>query len=177
MTMPNTNRKLLVASEKLFISNNILNQFSKDHDVLLFSYDNKKTLEENSRATWRDITTLIGLSYDQVIFMGVGQECNLSYHLYEKRNLFFDAVVFINYEPENPGELNEFIKEKMVLDKSKIYTLSNKKKLNMISDNHEQLPWYSTIRSKRLAQAIYSFVVYDSYSQDGLDGTNTRIIK
>lgn len=177
MTMPNTNRKLLVGSEKLFISNNILNQFSKDHDVLLYSYDNKKTLEHNSRVLWREITALIGLSYDQVIFMGVGQECNLSYHLFDKRNLFFDAVIFFNYENENPGELDETIKDKMMVSKCNIYTLSNKKKLNMISDNHEQLPWYSTIRSKRLAQAIYSFVVYGTYNQDGLDGTNTRIIK
>lgn len=177
MTMPITNRKLLVGSEKLFISNNIVNQLSKDHDIIMFSYDKKKTLEENSRALWRDIAGHIATGYDKVVFLGLGQECNLVYSLYEKRNMSFDGAVFINYKRENEGDLTSLSKERFELSNTKLYTISNSKKLDMFSQNHEQLKWYQTIRAKKLGQIIHSFLVHDTYGETYLEGINTRFVR
>lgn len=175
--MPITNRKLLVGSEKLFISNNIVNQLSKDHDIVMFSYDKKKTLEQNSRVLWRDIAGLIATGYDKVVFLGVGQECNLVYSLYETRNLSFDGAVFLNYKRENDGDLTSLAKDRFELSNTKLYTISNGRILEVISENHEQIKWYQTTRSKKVGQMIYSFLVHDTYGENYLQGPNTRFLK
>lgn len=180
MTMLNqTNRKLLVGSQKLLNTNNILVEFSKDHDIIQFSYNPNETLEKNTRLLWRHIRMYIASPYQKLTFMGIGQECNLMYELYDKKNLVFDAGVFVNYKDPVDGKVSLQLQKDMSLAGTKIYTYStyNKKEHPVvISQSHQALPLYSTIRSQRLAKEIYGCVVYGSYCENYLDGPNTKVL-
>lgn len=180
MTMPNkTNRKLIVASEKLFISNSILNEFSKDHDILTFNYNPTLDLETNARAIWKRIKTHLDNSYERISFIAHGIDCNVIYSLFKDRNLDFDAAVFVDYQkPDTLGILPTY-ENALKNSKVKIYSFStrNKKETPLaIIQSHQSLPWYYTTRSRRLAQEIYGCIVYDAYQQNYLSGANSRFI-
>ena len=169
-TMPNkTQRTLLVGSEKLFQANNILNQFSKEHDIYLYSYNENISLKANAKALYREILPLLRENYEQVVFMGYGSDCNLLYGLYDDKGLKFDAGVFVNY-----------LHEHLELDKAKIYsfvTKGNKKRpVEYLTDHQYVKSLFGTIRSKRLSQEIFGCVVYGAYNKDCLTGEPTLFL-
>ena len=86
--MPNkTNRKLIVGSEKLFQPNHILEQFSLDHDVLTYSYNDNLTLKANSKVLYKLLKSHLAKGYDRLVFMGHEVDCNLLYELYDDKGL------------------------------------------------------------------------------------------
>lgn len=172
MTMLNSNnRKLIVGSEKLFLSNQLATMFSKDHDILLFSYDDKLNPKDNSRMIWRTLSKMFAKEYDKIVFMGLGSDCNVLQNLYKDRGLAFDAGVLVNYTKIDSESIVEKDSAK------KIWSFSNKKRPEIVSYNHQSLPWYYTIRSKRLAQEIYGTIVYGVYDQTYLDGDVTEFYR
>ncbi len=179
-TMPNkTHRNLIVGSEKLFQANNILNQFSLQHDVYLFSYNENLSLKANAKALFRNLIPYLRDNYDNVIFMGHGIDCNVLYGLYDDKNLKFDAGVFINYQYCD-DVVPSHIHEHLELDKAKIYsfvTKGNKKRpVEYLTDHQYVNSLFGTIRSKRLAQEIYGCVVYGAYNLNCLSGEPTEFI-
>lgn len=172
--MLNTNRKLLVASGTLFISPKILNQFSKDHDIVLFNYNPTIDLKQNARALFKSLQKHLDWGYDKYIFLGKGQDCTLCYALYEHKNMLFDAAVFVNYKELEPISDDT----KITLAKaSKIFSYSTKKGGTPVeATNHQNLnTLFGTTRSKRLAQDIYGQIVYGVYNELYLDGKASQI--
>lgn len=179
-TMPNkTQRTLLVGSEKLFQANNILNQFSKEHDIYLCSYNENISLKANAKALYREILPLLRENYEQVVFMGYGSDCNLLYGLYDDKGLKFDAGVFVNYQ-HCDDSVPSHIHEHLELDKAKIYsfvTKGNKKRpVEYLTDHQYVKSLFGTIRSKRLSQEIFGCVVYGAYNKDCLTGEPTLFL-
>ena len=174
-----TNRKLIVASEKLFISNSLLKEFMKDHDILTFNYDTSIDLEENSREVWKKFIMNLDYSYDKIVFMGHGVDCNIIYPLYRNKKLDFDAAVFVDYKNPDTLLIPPSYEEALRKSKVKIYSFStrNKKETpSAIIQSHQSLPWYHTTRSYRLAQEIYGCIVYDTYQENYLSGANSKLI-
>lgn len=177
--MPNSNRKLLVASEKLFISNSLLRQFAKDHDILSFNYNHSMDLESNARAIWGKIKLNLDKDYEKIVFIAHGVDCNVLYYLYRDRNLNFDAAVFVDYDTPDTLGVTPRYTNALKQSKVKIYsfaTMAKKITPPEAVQSHQSLPWYYTTRSSRLAQEIFGCVVYDAYQENYLSGTNSKFI-
>jgi hypothetical protein len=178
--MPNkTNRKLIVGSEKLFQPNNILEQFSIDHDVLTFSYNDNLSLKANSKVLYKVLRSYLAKGYDKLVFMGHGIDCNLLYELYDDKALKFDAGVFVNYKQSSDGEVSLITQEHLFME-TKIYSFSTqgneKRPVAYLTDHQSLRTAFRTIRSKRLAQEIYGCVVYGAYQMNGLKGKPTAFV-
>lgn len=172
--MLNTNnRKLIVGSEKLFISNNILYQLNKDHDIFLFSYNTNKTLIENTKVLYKNLKIHLNESKDKLVFMGLKKECNLLYSLAKDKSLFFDGAIFINYQPLFDMSQIDFDTLDQVNEKTKIYKY---KTTNSQSDGLTVKTLFGSTRSKKLAQNIYASLVYDVYQENFLDGKPTAFV-
>lgn len=174
-----TNRKLIVGSEKLFTSNNLAYEFGKDHDIFLYSYDQNKDVTYNSRMIWRDLKPYLVKSYDHITFMGHGMDANVVYDLHMERRLDFDAIVTVNHLLPVSVDNWEKVHDELLQTASKRYSFSygtNTKRPVIIFDNHQSLPFFTTLRSRRLAQEIYGCVVYGAYEQTHLVGSNTEFI-
>jgi hypothetical protein len=170
-----TNSKLIVGSEKLFLSNNLLTSFSKDHDIFQISIDPQRSLEEQSRVIWRDLKNTLDKPYSSIVFMGLGYDCNVRYELYRKRKFVFDGAIFVN--PIIDEDISD---EELVLEQDKTYSFSTqgiKKTPANLSKVHQCLPRFHGLRSRRLALEIYGCVVYGFYQQDYLSGANTEFIR
>ena len=181
MTMPNkTKRSLIVGSEKLFQANNIAYQFSKAHDIILFSYNNNISLKANSKALYRTIMTkLLEYKYENVTFMGHDIDCNILYGIYDDKGFIFTAGVFVNFKSVSET-IPDHIHDHLELEKAKVYnfvTKGNKKRPVKYLTDHQYIPsLFKTIRSKRLAQEIFGCVVYGAYKKDSLEGQPTRFL-
>lgn len=174
-----TNRKLIVGSEKLFTSNNLAYEFGKDHDIFLYSYDMNKDVSYNSRIIWRDLKPYLVKPYEHVSFMGYGLDANVVYDLHLTRQLKFDAIVTVNHKFINQFEDWEKTHNELLQTSAKMYSFSygtNTKRPVIIFDNHQSLPFFTSLRSRRLAQEIYGCVVYGAYEQTHLVGSNTEFI-
>jgi len=175
--MPNkTNRKLIVGSEKLFLANNILEEFSIDHDILTFSYDKDLTLKANSKILYKALKTPLAKGYSKIVFMGHGLDCNLLYELYDDKGLVFDAGVFVNYKKDRNTEISLITQEHLNIE-TKIYSFSTfgdkKRPVAYLTDHQPLKTLFATTRSKRLAQEIFGCVVYGAYQMNGLKGKPT----
>lgn len=178
--MPNkTNRKLIVGSEKLFQPNHILEQFSLDHDVLTYSYNDNLTLKANSKVLYKLLKSHLAKGYDRLVFMGHEVDCNLLYELYDDKGLKFDAGVFINYKKTDDGEVSLITQEHLFME-TKIYSFSTqgneKRPVAYLTDHQSLRTVFGTIRSKRLAQEIYGCVVYGAYEMNSLYGEPTAFV-
>ncbi len=177
-TMPNKNRKLIVASEKLFQPNNILTEFAIDHDIVTFSYNPQLSVRANSKAIYKKIIHLLEKNYDTVVFMGHGLDCNVLYELYDNKSLIFTAGVFVNFKQVqgyNPSQITQ----EHLFSESKIYSFTtgvNKKRPVNYLSSHQSIPTILGIRSKRLAQEIFGCVVYGAYGLDYLEGSPSSFV-
>lgn len=167
------NRKLIVGSDKLFISNNILSQLNKDHDIALFSYDPNQSLIANTKTLYRDIKLHLNESKDKLVFMGYKKDCNLLYALAKDKSLFFDGAIFVNYEPMFGSTEFDFKTMDEVALNTKIYKYRTSKSLSV--GEFIKTP-FGSIRSKKLAQNIYASLVYDLYQENFLDGKPTAFV-
>lgn len=179
--MPNkTKRKLIVASEKLFISNNILEQFSIDHDILTFSYNDNLNLRSNSKALYKLMKRHLEKGYDKIVFMGHGVDCNLLYELYDDKDMVFTAGVFVNYKKPQGEQVSDITQEHLFME-TKIYSFSTygdkKRPVAYLTDHQSLRTVFGNIRSKRLAQEIFGCIVYGAYQMNGLLGRPTAFIK
>lgn len=172
--MLNSNRKLIVGSGSLFISSKIMEQFPKDHDIVTFNYDSKITLVQNSKMLFKYLQKHLDWGYDKYIFMGNAHDCNLCYALYKHKNLLFDAAVFVNYEPSQ--EISEDT-QISVGKATKIFSYTTKKTTAPAQVvNHQSIKTvFGTVRSERLAQDIYSQLVYGVYEEMYLEGPATTL--
>lgn len=179
--MPNkTKRSLIVGSEKLFQSNNIAYEFSKAHDIILFSYNKDISLKANSKALYRTILTKLAEErYENVTFMGYDIDCNILYGIYEDKGFVFTAGVFVNFKSIDEP-MSEHVHDHLDLARAKIYsfvTKGNKKRpARYLTDHQYVKSLFGTIRSKRLAKEIFGCVVYGAYNKDCLVGEPTRFI-
>ena len=175
-----TNRKLIVGSEILFVSNNLLTQFSKDHDIFTFHLNDKQSLDTTARQVWRDLKPYLQKDYDHIVFMGYKDDSDVVFRLNQDRNLAFDAAVFVNYEPTGEIDSLALSIEKLEQAQTKVYSFNyghKKNRLDGLVENHQSLPIWTNLRSERLASEIYGCVVYGAYQQTSLSGTNTEFIK
>ena len=174
-----TNRNLIVGSEVLFISNNLLSMFSKDHDIFTFHHERNQDIKQTARQAWRDLKPYLQKDYDNVIFMGYRDDSDVVFDLFETRKLTFDAAVFVNYEPA--GQINNLRDSlyEMKKAKTKIYSFSygtDKNRLANLIETHQSLPIWTNLRSARLAQEIFGCILYENYEMTSLSGTNTEFI-
>lgn len=176
--MLNTNRKLIVGSGELFISSKIMEQFSKDHTIVTFTYNPLISLKENSKIIFKKLQRHLDAGYDKYVFFGKGQDCNLYYALYEHKKMLFDAGVFVNFFPTTEKIKPETIQ--FLKDNSKLFSYSTGKKnghLPKEMTNHQIIKTpLRTTRSKKLAQDMYGQIVYGVYQENFLEGPNTIII-
>jgi len=180
-TMPNkTNRSLIVGSQKLFQANNILTEFAIGHDVYLFSYDETLSLTANTKALFRDLLVYLRESYDHIVFMGYGVDCNILYGMCLDKNLYFDASVFVNYE-EPYQMVPHRVHNLLAMKESKIYSFSTKgnekRPVEYTTDHQYVKSLFGNIRSKRLAKEIFGCVVYGAYKQNYLSGQPTVFVQ
>jgi len=180
-TMPNkTKRSLIVGSEKLFQANNIAYQFSKAHDIILFSYNNNISLKANSKALYRTIMTKLSqYKYENVTFMGHDIDCNILYGIFDDKGFVFTAGVFVNYKPVDQP-ISYRLDDHLDLAQAKIYNFvtkgDKKRPVKYLTDHQYVHSLFGTIRSKRLAQEIFGCVVYGAYKKDSLEGKPTRFL-
>ena len=175
-----TNRKLIVGSEILFVSNNLLTQFAKDHDIFTFHHNEKDSLDTTARHIWRDLKSYLIKDYDHIVFMGFKDDSDIVFKLNEDRNLLFDAAVFVNYEPTGEIDSLALSIDKLTQAQVNLYSFGyggKKNRLDGLVENHQSLPIWTNLRSERLAQEIYGCVVYGTYKQVSLSGTNTEFIR
>lgn len=175
-----TNRNLIVGSEILFVSNNLLSMFSKDHDIFTFHHERHKDIKETERLIWRDLKPYLQKDYDNIIFIGYRDDSDIVFELFKTRNLIFNAAVFVNYEPA--GQIDDIRKALHDLKKAKtkIYSFSygtDKNRLANLIETHQSLSVWTNLRSTRLAQEIFGCVLYDTYEMTSLSGTNTEFIR
>lgn len=176
--MPNTNRKLIVASEKLFQANNILTQFAKDHDIVTFNYDSQLSMKANAKAVYKKIIHLLEKSYDEIIFMGHKQDCNVLYELYDHKGIIFTAGVFVDYKKAPAYEPSQITQSHLFME-SKVYSFSTsieRKRPVVYLTDHQSCPSLLGIRSKRLAQEIFGCIVYGVYDVNFLEGTPSSFL-
>jgi uncharacterized radical SAM superfamily protein len=177
--MPNANRNLIVGSEILFVSNNLLEMFSKDHDIFTFHHERHAPIDQTAKQVWRDLKPLLAKGYDRIIFIGYRDDSDIVFDLYENRKLIFDAAVFVNYEQfASKLDYKDYL-AKMKQDGVDLYSFSfgtDKKKLANLIETHQSLSFWTNLRSLRLAQEIYGCVVYGTYKLDYLAGSNTRFV-
>jgi len=179
--MLNTNRKLIVASEKLFLYNNILSEFDKDHDILTFSYNPKISKNANAKAIYRDLNKHLQGKYDKIVFMGLESDCNLLHELYIDKGLKFDAAIFVNYKKSEIHGI-DLKTQKSTARHIPIYSFSVRKSeaiqsLTYLEEHHDIPTLFKSIRSKRLAKEIYGVIVYGIYRVNFLEGTPSKLIK
>lgn len=179
--MPNTNRNLIVASEKLFLYNNILNEFDKDHDILTFSYNPKISKNANAKAIYRNLNKHLQGKYDKIVFMGLESDCNLLHELYIDKALTFDAAIFVNYRKSEIHGL-DLRTQQNTAHHTPIYSFSVRRNdtvqpLAYLKEHHNVPSLFRSIRSKRLAKEIYGVVVYGIYELNFLEGTPSKLIK
>lgn len=181
MTMPNiTKRSLIVGSEKLFQSNNIAYEFSKAHDIILFSYNNDISLKANSKVLYRKVMSKLSEhKYQNVTFMGHGVDCNILYGIYQDKAFVFNAGVLVNYKPVDQS-ITSTLDDHLDLAQAKIYNFvtkgDKKRPARYLTDHQYVRSLFGTIRSKRLAKEIFGCVVYGAYNQDCLEGEPTKFI-
>lgn len=178
--MPNkTKRKLIVGSEKLFVANNILEQFSIDHDILTFSYDHTLSVKSNTKALYKKMSPYLAKGYDKIVFMGHGLDCNVLYEMYDDKNFVFNAGIFVNYKKVNDYQISSITQEHLFME-TKIYSFSTygdkKRPLAYLTDHQSLKSILGNIRNKRLAQEIFGCVVYGAYQMNGLKGKPTAFI-
>ena len=175
-----TNRNLIVGSEVLFVSNNLLSMFPKDHDIFTIHHEKHESIDTTARQVWRDIKPLLEKNYDNIIFIGYKDDSDIVFDLFEHRRLVFDAAIFINYEPASKDQdINTRIKN-MKEAQTDIYSFSyglDKNRLGNLIETHQSLPVWTNLRSLRLAQEILGCVLYGTYKQVSLSGSNTEFIK
>jgi hypothetical protein len=151
----------------------------KDHDILTFNYSTFMDLEENTREVWKKIKMNLDNPYEKIVFIAHGVDCNIIYPLYRNKKLDFDAAVFVDYKNPDTLLVPPSYEEALKKSKVKIYSFSTRNKKETpcaVIQSHQSLPWYYTIRSRRLAQEIYGCVVYDTYQENYLSGANSRLI-
>ena len=178
--MLNTNRKLIVGSEKLFIHNSLLNQFATDHDIFTFSYDPKMSRKANTKKLFKNLLKYLKNEYDKIVFIGLESDCNILYELYTDKQLKFDTAIFVNYR-QIKGEEIDLRTEQIVHEQTPIYSFTTKKNdpchsLAYLTDHQYVKTLLRTTRSNRLAQEIFGTVVYGLYSENYLEGTPTKFI-
>lgn len=175
-----TNRNLIVASEVLFVSNNILSLFSKNHDIFTFHHERDQAIETTEKQIWRDLKPFLMKDYESIIFIGYRDDCDVIFDLFESRNLIFDAAIFVNYEPVKRTEnLNQYL-HGLKKAGTNLYSFSygtDKNRLANLIETHQSLPIWTNLRSTRLAQEIFGCVLYDTYQMTYLSGTNTEFIQ
>lgn len=177
--MPN-NKRLIIATDKLFVHNAIATEFAKAHDILTFTYNPNMSLSQNTKVVWKNALYHVQQKYESMVFMGTGSNCNLLYSLYEDKNLEFDAGVFVNYK--EPKDIINLKLQEQVSKITDIYTFGTSKKNTLppvayVKDHQCVNTLFGTTRSKRLALEIYGCVVYGTYHANTLEETNSVFIQ
>lgn len=175
-----TNRNLIVGSEVLFVSNNLLSMFSKDHDIFTFHHERHESIDTTARLVWRDLKPLLQKDYDNIIFMGYRDDSDIVFDLFKHRKLAFNAAIFVNYE--SAGQIQDLHKELADLKQAGVdlYSFSygiDKNRLANLIETHQSLPIWSNLRSTRLAEEIFGCVLYGTYQMTSLSGSNTEFVR
>ena len=175
-----TNRNLIVGSEILFVSNNLLSMFSKDHDIFTFHHEKHESIDTTAKQVWRDLKPLLVKNYDNIIFMGYKDDSDVVFDLFEHRKLVFNAAIFVNYEPGSKERDTYKCIKNMKKAQTDLYSFSyglDKNRLANLIETHQSLPVWTNLRSPRLAQEIFGCVLYGTYKQVSLSGSNTEFIR
>ena len=175
--------KLIVGSEKLFINtrNNYLNEFKYDHSIAILEDTNELHLSvDQIMKRTDDIITSGKVEYlweDDLVthrsFIGFGSDCYHAFDLASRYNVIFDAAVFINFDWTLLQNQNLDISH-MVRETS-MYNIYNKAKYKNTTDivKVDELidSKISPVHSKVFSQAVYSFIVYDTYKLNYCQGS------
>lgn len=175
-----TNRNLIVGSEVLFVSNNLLSMFSKDHDIFTIHHEKHESIDTTARQIWRDLKPLLQKDYDNIIFIGYKDDSDIVFDLFVHRKLIFNAAIFVNYEPAVKNQATYTLLKEMKQAGTNLYSFSygiDKNRLANLIETHQSLPVWTNLRSPRLAQEIFGCVLYGTYKMTSLSGTNTEFIR
>lgn len=166
-----TQNNLILGSEKLFrksLTNSFTKLFSDEHDIALIPTLRNKSSLEVTHEIYSALKELLDQKYDNIIFIGLGQDCEILFDLYVNYGVLFDGAVFIN-NISNEHELVYGRVIKNVYEKTKIYNLFGKSNNNRVlpkAHTNQFIPTYiSPLTTPRFAQEAFGLICYDLYGK------------